>query len=133
MLISPIVIAALIVALALVVVTIQEIFAYDHLPVAQNVGHSVQPVSDEDWKQYAEACLTHCPVLIPAIAAVIDSDVPAKPKVRVWALAQEFGVSSKHLREILSSMGVETKSPSSTVTEAQAAQVREWFSTVEFV
>lgn len=63
------------------------------------------------------------------IAAMVDAGQPAK-RVRVYTLASECGVDSKTMRAWLDDeFGIDTKSPSSTVSADEAAAVRTWVAT----
>lgn len=97
---------------------------------------------DLDWAQIAEDSLlhTHHGVHVPTgaefdaqeaknIAAVVDTTVPAK-KVRVYELARDCNVDSRFMRDMLDMhFGIATKSASSSVTDAQARMVVEFFAT----
>lgn len=111
------------------------------LTLAQSWGQPITPQSDEDWKRYAEACVSHSPYIPtgreydamlaaePVIAAKVDTDAPAK-RVRVYHLAEEFGVLSADVRLWLEhECGIATKSASSTVSAQEANRLREWVST----
>lgn len=120
----------------------QEVSHLLHEAVQQIIDQIDTTLSALDWAQVAEDSLTHSQhgVYVPTgaefdaaeaqiIAAKVDSTQPAK-KVRVYDLARECGVDSKFMRTVLDhQFGIATKSPSSTVTDAQARGVVEFFAT----